>query len=82
MLVALVVDEAHCVKTWGDEFCVAFAHIGELRSLIPSTTSVMALAATATQDTYEAVVQSLKMKNVVIHQGGPILFNHFYHWLI
>ena len=31
---ALVVDEAHCVKTWGDEFWMAFAEIGTLRSLI------------------------------------------------
>ena len=33
-LVALVVDEAHCVKTWCDEFWMAFAEIGTLRSLI------------------------------------------------
>ena len=65
-LVALVVDEAHCVKTWGDEFRIAFAHIGELRSLIPSTVSVMALTATATHDTYKAVVHRLSMKNVAV----------------
>ena len=35
-LVALVVDEAHCVKTWGDTFRYIFAEIGTLRSLISS----------------------------------------------
>ena len=44
-LVAVVVDEAHCVKTWGDEFRTAFAHIGELRSLIPSRVNILALTA-------------------------------------
>ena len=35
-LAALVIDEAHCVKFWGDLFRQAFALIGDLRSLIPS----------------------------------------------
>ncbi len=34
-LVALVIDEAHCVKNWGDKFQIAFARIGELRTLVP-----------------------------------------------
>ena len=35
-LVGLAIDEAHCVKTWGDDFIVSFAHIGDLRSLVPT----------------------------------------------
>ena len=64
-LVALV-DEAHSVKVWGDEFRVALASIGELRSLIPSTVSVMALTATATHHTFDAVVQRLSMRNPAV----------------
>ena len=33
-LVALVIDEAHCIKLWGDQFRKAFSMIGNLRSLV------------------------------------------------
>ena len=66
LLVALVVDEAHCMKMWGDEFRVAFASIGELRSLILSTCDVTALTATATRDMFDAIVQRLSMTIVAI----------------
>ena len=35
-LAALVIDEAHCVKFWGDQFRQTLALIGDLRNLIPS----------------------------------------------
>ena len=60
-LVALVIDEAHCVKTWGDQFRPTFAQIGDLRSLIPSTVNVMALTATATSETFDVVRYRLSM---------------------
>jgi len=49
-LVALVVDEAHCCKLWGDKFREAFTRIGDIRSVIPSNVNIMALTATATTD--------------------------------
>ena len=60
-LVALVVDEAHCVKTWGDECRKTFAQIGDIRSLIPSSVKVLALTATATCETYYVVTSQLSM---------------------
>ena len=42
-LVAVVVDEAHCVKTWGDDFRLAFSQIGDLRSVLPKEVGVHAL---------------------------------------
>lgn len=62
-LVALTVDEAHCVKTWGDQFRKTFAMIGELRSLIPTSVNILALTATATTETFHIVVRRLAMSN-------------------
>lgn len=58
-LVTVVVDEAHCVKLWGDQFHKAFSQIGGLCSLLPSGVRVMALTATVAMETYHTVVQRL-----------------------
>ena len=58
-----MVDEAHCVKLWGDQFRKAFALIGSLRRLSPSEVPVLALTATALMDTYQEVLNQLSMKN-------------------
>ena len=63
ILIALVVDEAHCVKTWGDKFRKTFANIGELRSIITVSVKVVALTATATTETFFTVTCRLSMDN-------------------
>ena len=70
-LVALVVDEAHCVKTWGDEFRRAFSKIGDLRSILPAGINVMALTATATVETFDIVSQRLSMKDPTLITSPP-----------
>lgn len=70
-LVALVVDEAHCIKLWGDQFRKAFSKIGNLRSLIPSNVNVMALTATATTETYQCAIQCLSMTNPALIALSP-----------
>ena len=57
-LVALVIDEAHCVRTWGDEFQLAFAKIGDICSLLPEKVGVHALTATATTVTKRLSMES------------------------
>lgn len=74
-MVALAIDEAHCVKTWGDEFRVAFAHIGELRSLLPSEVRVMALTATATKSTLRHVQARLSMQMLIVVGLSPLRDN-------
>ena len=70
-LVALVIDEAHCVKTWGDQFRTTFAKIGNLRSLIPKEVNILALTATATTETYYVVTQRLAMSDTSLVALAP-----------
>ena len=62
-LVAVVVDEAHCIKTWGDKFRTSFSKIGELRSLIPTSVNILTLTATATLETYHIICERLSMSD-------------------
>ena len=69
-LVGLIVDEAHCVKSWGDEFRPEFRKIGELRSILPANINIMALTATAT--TSRLTIQKvLGMKDTAIVEVSP-----------
>ena len=77
-LVALVVVEAYCVITWGDEFRKAFSQIGDLRSLLPSSVNVLALTATATFDIFDAVTKRLSMENVRLVALPPFRNNISY----
>ena len=77
-LVALVIDEAHCVKTWGDQFRRSFARIGDLRSLLPKNVNVTALTATATVETLDVVIQRLSMHNVYLVAMPPCQNNIFF----
>ena len=77
-LVALAVDEAHCVKTWGDDFRKTFSLIGELRSLIPHGVSIIALTATATSETLRVVTQRLSLVNPTVVALPPYRDNISY----
>ena len=76
-LVALVIDEAHCVKTWGDSFRKAFAEIGDVRSIITSSVNVLALMATATKETY-VIVKRLSLENPTVIALPPFRNNISY----
>ena len=63
-LVGLIIDEAHCVKKWGDDFRPEFKKLGELRSIVPQNMNIMALTATAT-DTLRLSVQKSSVSRAV-----------------
>lgn len=60
--VILVVDEAHCVVTWGPEFRPKYQEIYRLRAILPRTL-VLALTATATQKMGEEIAAGLHLQN-------------------
>ena len=47
----------------GDKFRLAYSRLGDFRSLLPTSTNVMALTATATHDIYKVVSKRLSMTN-------------------
>ncbi|XP_078328221.1 uncharacterized protein LOC111101565 isoform X3 [Crassostrea virginica] len=60
----IVVDEAHCVVSWGHDFRPQFAKIPKLRSLLPEA-KVLALTATATIKMRNEISRSLCMSKSV-----------------
>ncbi|KAH7731427.1 ATP-dependent DNA helicaseRecQ family protein [Aphelenchoides avenae] len=58
-----VVDEAHCVTTWGHDFRPDYMKLGDLRALAPKVTWV-ALTATATPKAEEDILKQLGLKKV------------------
>ncbi|KXJ11319.1 Werner syndrome ATP-dependent helicase [Exaiptasia diaphana] len=70
-LFCLVTDEAHVVPKWGHgnakerkaAFRESFGRIGDLRSLMPVGSPVLALTATATKEVTRKTVEALGLKN-------------------
>ena len=77
-LVAIIIDEAHCIKTWGEKFRRSFSKLGELRSLIPIGVKIMALTATATCLTFDIIRERLSLRNPVIVSMSPFRNNIAY----
>ena len=55
----------------GDKFRQAFSKIGELRSIIPDHVHLLALTATATKDTFQAVCSRLSLVDPVVIALSP-----------
>jgi len=68
--VYLVVDEAHCILEWGEEFRPDFQKLYQLRSIFKC--QVLALSATVTHAGKQCICSSLIMKNYEIISESPV----------
>jgi len=57
----LVIDEAHCILEWGEEFRPDYKRLCQLRSVFSCT--VLALSATITSVGQKAIMKNLWMEN-------------------
>ncbi|KAJ7701479.1 hypothetical protein B0H17DRAFT_1128271 [Mycena rosella] len=67
-LARLVVDEAHCISTWGPKFRDAYLELHTFRDNFPGV-PIMALTATATPDITRTIITQMKLIN-------PKIFRH------
>jgi len=63
----------------GDDFRLAFAQIGDLRSIIPNSVHVLALTGTATPNVFDSVVKRLSLKDTAVIGLSPNRDNIKYH---
>ena len=60
----IVIDEAHCVVTWGEEFRPHYKRLPKLRSIFPQA-FVLALTATATIQMQKDILSCLQMNDAM-----------------
>lgn len=57
----IVIDEAHCISTWGHDFRPQYRRIVRLLSALPVKTPVLALTATANKRVEQDILQQMGM---------------------
>ena len=72
-VLSIVIDKAHCVSEWGENFQKAFGELGHLRSFVPATILFLVTLATLPMHILDNVVQKLhliKSRLVLINLGN------------
>ncbi len=64
-LVALAVDEAHCISAWGHDFRPEYRRLGQLRRLCPGV-PLVALSATAAPRVRADIIRLLELRRPLI----------------
>jgi ATP-dependent DNA helicase RecQ len=64
-LVALAVDEAHCISAWGHDFRPDYRRLGEVRALCPGV-PVVALSATAAPRVRADILRLLELQRPLV----------------
>ncbi|XP_028417517.1 uncharacterized protein LOC114541921 [Dendronephthya gigantea] len=76
-VVAIVVDEAHCIVEWGKDFRKDYGKLGVLCALFPDV-PCLAMTATANRMDMKAIQDSLGLKNCISIVANPDRKNIFY----
>ncbi|KAF9538177.1 hypothetical protein EC957_007111, partial [Mortierella hygrophila] len=82
-LMAIVIDEAHCINTWGKDFRQDYDRIGDLRARVLPTVAFIAVSATLPEEVLGDVEKSLHFRNVKIINVGndrPNIRYEVLHW--
>ena len=64
-LVALAVDEAHCISAWGHDFRPDYRRLGQLRALCPGV-PLVALSATAAPQVRAEIIRLLELRSPLV----------------
>lgn len=59
--ILIVIDEAHCISEWGEDFRMEYQHLYELRSFF--SLPIMALTATSTKKVKDEIMQHLQLND-------------------
>jgi len=65
-LTRFVIDEAHCISLWGNDFRDCYRKLGDIKSIFPSI-PIMALTATATQRVRKDTLHLLQIQGAKIY---------------
>ena len=74
----IIVDEAHCVSVWGNDFRPSYQHIKSLIKNLKTRPTIAAFTATANKKVIDDIEKILELKDVNIFKSGFDRPNLFY----
>ena len=66
----LIVDEAHCISQWGQDFRPSYLRLHDFAAALPQRPVLAAFTATATQRVRQDVLRLLELRQPLVHVGG------------
>ena len=63
--VVIVIDEAHCILEWGDEFRPDYSKLVELRAVLPQATTVFFVFRQPFQKKVKLILKNVNLSEIV-----------------